>query len=131
MRIVTTLGIAVCALCAFGCALRPSFQTEHVDAVVVSVSEYASTPAYISQKATIPVATGGAVINVPVGGNALFGESYLVELRLNSGKLIKTNSQRAFRVGDCVTLWHAGGVNEAQGEYNFVSGTLERAVSCK
>lgn len=119
------LGLVLVA--STGCAYRPPLHSQSINAQVISGDAYATTPK-TDIAIGIPVPGGlafAAPIAVPISR-----DSYLYELRLGNGKLIRTNSQRVFRPGDCVTLWHASSIDQAEGEFNVIAGTLEPSSKC-
>ena len=94
---------------------------------ISAASAFTSTPMMLtSQTATVPF--GRSFVAVP--GLVLPTQSYLYELKLSNGRTVLTLSDRGLAVGDCVTLWHAGAADLAEGENNFVQGTLERGGKC-
>ena len=127
MSTLPRLVLGLLLVASAGCAYRPPLHSQSINAQVISGNAYATTPK-TDIGVGIPV-PGGLVFAAPIAV-PISRDSYLYELRLGNGKLIRTNSQRSFRPGDCVTLWHASNIDQVNGEFNVIAGTLEPSTNC-
>ena len=118
----------VCLLSS--CALpRASFQTMSDIGNVASVRVHSEAPMQ-NVPASVVVPVGGVAIPVKIGPLPIARRMYIYEVQLAQGKIVQTQSDREFALGDCVRLWHAGAVEAANEKYNFVQGTLEADREC-
>jgi hypothetical protein len=128
MRARPASAIAVLALTA--CAVRPSFQTESTAAVIASKHALERGPA-TSMDVPLMVPVSGRLVPIFVRAMRTPEQSFIYALRDGSQRIITTQSNREFSMGDCVVLWHPPLAEFKRSDYNFVAGTLERSDQCK
>jgi len=125
-RVAVLVSVGLSSACAYP---RASLHTMSNNGRIASVTAHAETPMQGSSgKIAVPV--GGVFVPVEAAPLPIPKRTYIYEVRLTEGQTVRTQSDREFAVGDCVRLWHAGGIENAKGEYNFIPGTLERDSGC-
>jgi hypothetical protein len=125
--------VAIIFACTFtslaGCSMRPSFQTEMTAGKVISATEISRGPSGpVTQTVVVPFR--GIYIPIPITLMQNAPRSYLYAINTNTEAPVVTQSSSHFAVGACVRLWHAPLAPATNSDYNFVSGTLERGISC-
>ena len=112
------------------CAGRAPFHTEQTIARVSEVTVRDGGPSGPAVS-TLVVPVGGVFVPITVSSEAPASPHYWYTLKTASGETLRTEGTREFRLGQCVSLWHAPRAAEPSAVPGFVAGTLEASDDCR